>query len=100
MSTEMPMSGPGRGGRVGTNTQQHVIKSLSRDTTRGNTATLVHILVIVETNTHTSADEDPREALLKYAAMAEDDPVWVGKGRLHSDAYSNMEFVKLIFLRL
>jgi hypothetical protein len=26
------------------------------------------------------ADEDPREALLKYAAAAEDDPMWVGKG--------------------
>jgi hypothetical protein len=26
-------------------------------------------------------DEDPREALLKYAAVSEDDPVWVGKGK-------------------
>lgn len=28
--------------------------------------------------THFVIDEDPREALLKYADMAEDDPQWVG----------------------
>ncbi|CDS07878.1 hypothetical protein LRAMOSA01827 [Lichtheimia ramosa] len=53
---EMPVKGPGKGGRVGVNEQQSVIASFSRDTTR---------------------DEDPREALLKYAEAAEKEPMWV-----------------------
>ena len=32
---EMPVKGPGKGGRVGVNEQQSVIASFSRDTTRG-----------------------------------------------------------------
>lgn len=79
LTTEMPMSGPGRGGRVGTNTQQQVIKSLSRDTTRGNTFSSFEPISWLKL-TLVIADEDPREALLKYAAVSEDDPVWVGKG--------------------
>lgn len=79
LTTEMPMSGPGRGGRVGISTQQHVIKSLSKDTTRGNFRS--QKANISRFGTHNRfADEDPREALLKYAAVAEDDPMWVGKG--------------------
>jgi len=50
-----PVSGPGRGGRVGASATQHVVQSLVRDTTR---------------------DEDPREALLRYADLAEKDPQW------------------------
>ncbi|CEG71549.1 hypothetical protein RMATCC62417_07265 [Rhizopus microsporus] len=53
---DLPVSGPGKGGRVNMNQQQAVIKSFAKDTTR---------------------DEDPREALLKYANVAENDPVWV-----------------------
>ncbi|KAH9043727.1 hypothetical protein EDB85DRAFT_2138423 [Lactarius pseudohatsudake] len=40
---ELPVHGPGRGGRVGASATQHVVQNLVRDTTR---------------------DEDPREALL------------------------------------
>ncbi|KAH7921257.1 hypothetical protein BV22DRAFT_1114517 [Leucogyrophana mollusca] len=54
---ELPVTGPGRGGRVGASATQHVVQNLVRDTTR---------------------DEDPREALLKYAKLAEDDPQWTG----------------------
>ncbi|KAG1470804.1 hypothetical protein G6F56_002470 [Rhizopus delemar] len=53
---DLPVNGPGKGGRVNMNQQQAVIKSFAKDTTR---------------------DEDPREALLKYADLAETDPVWV-----------------------
>ncbi|KAG1218885.1 hypothetical protein G6F35_007955 [Rhizopus arrhizus] len=53
---DLPVNGPGKGGRVNMNQQQAVIKSFAKDTTR---------------------DEDPREALLKYADVAETDPVWV-----------------------
>ncbi|KZP04544.1 hypothetical protein FIBSPDRAFT_904185 [Athelia psychrophila] len=54
---ELPVTGPGRGGRVGASATQHVVQNLVRDTTR---------------------DEDPREALLKYAKLAEEDPQWTG----------------------
>ncbi|KAF8640936.1 hypothetical protein AX17_000583 [Amanita inopinata Kibby_2008] len=52
---ELPVTGPGKGGRVGASATQHVVQNLVRDTTR---------------------DEDPREALLKYAERADKDPVW------------------------
>ncbi|KAJ7107663.1 transcription factor [Mycena crocata] len=48
---ELPVTGPGRGGRVGASATQHVVQNLVRDTTR---------------------DEDPREALLKYAHTQND----------------------------
>ncbi|KAH7908264.1 hypothetical protein BJ138DRAFT_1103658 [Hygrophoropsis aurantiaca] len=57
---ELPVTGPGRGGRVGASATQHVVQNLVRDTTR---------------------DEDPREALLRYAKLAEDDPQWTGAWR-------------------
>ncbi|KAG2193182.1 hypothetical protein INT47_002874 [Mucor saturninus] len=53
---DLPVSGHGKGGRVNMNQQQAVIKTFAKDTTR---------------------DEDPREALLKYADLAESDPLWV-----------------------
>ncbi|KAK4516370.1 uncharacterized protein ATC70_011341 [Mucor velutinosus] len=53
---DLPVSGHGKGGRVNMNQQQAVIKTFAKDTTR---------------------DEDPREALLKYADLAENDPLWV-----------------------
>ncbi|KAH8100556.1 hypothetical protein BXZ70DRAFT_892966, partial [Cristinia sonorae] len=52
---ELPVTGPGKGGRVGASATQHVVQNLVRDTTR---------------------DEDPREALLRHADKAEADPVW------------------------
>ncbi|KAF9480451.1 transcription factor [Pholiota conissans] len=50
---ELPVTGPGRGGRVGASATQHVVQNLVRDTTR---------------------DVDPREALLRYAD--DKDPQW------------------------
>ncbi|KAJ8084249.1 hypothetical protein PM082_003017 [Marasmius tenuissimus] len=52
---ELPVTGPGKGGRVGASATQHVVQNLVRDNTR---------------------DEDPREALLKYAKAGEEDPQW------------------------
>ncbi|KAG8220102.1 transcription factor [Butyriboletus roseoflavus] len=57
---ELPVTGPGKGGRVGASATQHVVQNLVRDTTR---------------------DEDPREALLKYAELADTDPQWTGAWR-------------------
>lgn len=52
---ELPVTGPGKGGRVGASATQHVVQNLVRDTMR---------------------DEDPREALLKFADKADQDPLW------------------------
>ncbi|KAK7058254.1 hypothetical protein VNI00_001885 [Paramarasmius palmivorus] len=57
---ELPVTGPGKGGRVGASATQHVVQNLVRDTTR---------------------DEDPREALLKYAKAGEEDPQWTAAWR-------------------
>jgi len=51
---DLPVTGPGKGGRVGASATQHLVQTLFRDTTR---------------------DLDPREALLKYAGK-EDNLVW------------------------
>ncbi|KAF8895046.1 transcription factor [Gymnopilus junonius] len=51
---ELPVTGPGKGGRVGASATQHVVQNLVRDTTR---------------------DVDPREALLRYADE-DKDPQW------------------------
>ncbi|KAI0067881.1 transcription factor [Artomyces pyxidatus] len=59
---ELPVTGPGRGGRVGASATQHVVQNLVRDTTR---------------------DEDPREALLKFAKVGEEDPQWTGAWRVN-----------------
>ncbi|KAF8898358.1 transcription factor [Infundibulicybe gibba] len=59
---ELPVTGPGRGGRVGASATQHVVQNLVRDTTR---------------------DEDPREALLKYADKATNDPQWTGAWKVN-----------------
>ncbi|KAJ2454745.1 hypothetical protein EV183_001329 [Coemansia sp. RSA 2336] len=53
---QVPLYGHGKGGAIGVNETQHIMKSLIKDTIR---------------------DEDPREALLKYAAKAEADPKFV-----------------------
>lgn len=57
---ELPVTGPGKGGRVGASATQHIVQNLVRDTTR---------------------DEDPREALLKYDTLAKEDPQWTGAWR-------------------
>ncbi|KAF9981488.1 hypothetical protein BGZ75_007255 [Mortierella antarctica] len=53
---EMPLKGPGKGGKVGTNLTQHVLTDVVKDTMR---------------------EEDPRAALLKYAEVTEKDPQWI-----------------------
>ncbi|KAF9915227.1 hypothetical protein BX616_006633 [Lobosporangium transversale] len=53
---EMPLTGPGRGGKVGSSTIQHVLTNVVKDMTR---------------------EEDPRAALLKYADVVEKDPQWI-----------------------
>ncbi|KAI3622664.1 transcription factor [Moniliophthora roreri] len=57
---ELPVTGPGKGGRVGASATQHIVQNLVRDTTR---------------------DEDPREALLKYAKAGDEDPQWTAAWR-------------------
>ncbi|KAI9501324.1 WD40-repeat-containing domain protein [Coemansia spiralis] len=52
----MPIYGHGKGGAIGVNETQHIMKSIIKDTIR---------------------DEDPREALLKYATVAESDPKFI-----------------------
>ncbi|MCO5589731.1 hypothetical protein L7F22_043699 [Adiantum nelumboides] len=52
---ERPLDGPGRGGRIGAAATQHMVQSIYKENTRA---------------------EDPREALLKYADVAEKDPQW------------------------
>ncbi|KAG9071475.1 hypothetical protein KI688_005687 [Linnemannia hyalina] len=53
---EMPLSGPGKAGKVGTNMTHQALTGFTRDDTR---------------------EEDPRAALLKYAEMTEKDPQWI-----------------------
>ena len=45
----MPVSGPGKGGKLGTSLTQHIMRSVIKDTMR---------------------DEDPREAILRHAEAA------------------------------
>ena len=53
-----PVTGPGRGGRVGASATQHVVQNLVKDSTR---------------------DQDPREALLKYADKGDGSSIkWTG----------------------
>jgi len=59
---ELPVTGPGRGGRVGASATQHVVQNLVRDTTR---------------------DVDPREALLRYAEVADRDAQWTGAWKIN-----------------
>ncbi|KAF9905261.1 hypothetical protein EC991_001860 [Linnemannia zychae] len=53
---DMPLSGPGKAGKVGTNMTHQALTGFSKDTTR---------------------EEDPRAALLKYAEVTEKDPQWI-----------------------
>ncbi|KAF9036454.1 WD40 repeat-like protein [Hymenopellis radicata] len=67
---ELPVTGPGRGGRVGASATQHVVQNLVRDTTR---------------------DEDPREALLRYAQKAEEDPQWTAAWGTNPKVFAEVE---------
>ncbi|KAI7830060.1 WD40-repeat-containing domain protein [Kickxella alabastrina] len=51
-----PVYGHGHGGSIGVNETQHLMKSIMKDTLR---------------------DEDPREVLLRYAGVAEAEPVFI-----------------------
>ncbi|KAJ1966507.1 hypothetical protein GGI12_000005 [Dipsacomyces acuminosporus] len=53
---QTPIYGHGKGGEIGINETQYIMKTLMKDTLR---------------------DEDPREALLKYAKVAESDPMFI-----------------------
>lgn len=61
------------------NQQQAVIKTFAKDTTRGND-TITQPFEFILTLSLFNLDEDPREALLKYADLAESDPLWVSNG--------------------
>ncbi|KAG6891420.1 hypothetical protein C0992_007199 [Termitomyces sp. T32_za158] len=69
---ELPVTGPGKGGRVGASATQHVVQNLVRDTTRDEDRepTFIHrVMVALDVM-------NPREALLRYANKAENDPLW------------------------
>jgi hypothetical protein len=51
------VGGPGRAGRIGSSESHHLMKNMIKDTMR---------------------DEDPREALLKFAREAEENPSIIG----------------------
>jgi len=53
---DLPIRGPGEGGRIGSSVTQSIMKTVLKDTSR---------------------DADPREALLRYAEQAEKNPKWV-----------------------
>lgn len=54
---DLPVSGPGRSGKLGTSLTQHIMKSQIKQTFR---------------------EEDPRDAFLRHAEEAEQNPVWFG----------------------
>ncbi|KAJ3195248.1 hypothetical protein HK101_000710 [Irineochytrium annulatum] len=53
---DQPISGPGKGGKVGSSSTQGMLKVILKDTMR---------------------DEDPREAILKHADAAASNPLWI-----------------------
>ena len=70
---ELPVTGPGRGGRVGASATQHVVQNLVRDTTRDVDVSdnlCFHVILLPSIQ--------PREALLRYAEVADKDPQWTG----------------------
>lgn len=83
---DLPVSGHGKGGRVNMNQQQAVIKTFAKDTTRGRSQCLFSSKGkegrLLLTIFYVLIDEDPREALLKYAELAENDPLWVSNGKI------------------
>ncbi|KAG9285405.1 hypothetical protein G9A89_010880 [Geosiphon pyriformis] len=66
---DLPVNGPGKGGKIGSSLTQHIMKDIIKDTTR---------------------DDDPREALLKFAEISQHDPKWI------SSAYQNTQPVPVL----
>ncbi|KAJ1658695.1 hypothetical protein IWQ61_002103 [Dispira simplex] len=62
---ERPVSGHGHGGRIGSNEVQRIMKTLMKEP---------------------APAEDPREALLKYAQEAEENPYWITPAYTSSSA--------------
>ncbi|KAG0026486.1 hypothetical protein BGZ82_009451 [Podila clonocystis] len=60
---EMPLTGPGKGGKVGVSLTQHVLTDVVKDRMR---------------------EEDPRAALLKYAEVTKKDPQWITPAYMES----------------
>jgi WD40 repeat protein len=60
---EQPIEGPGSGGRIGSSVTQSIMRHVLKDTQR---------------------DVDPREALLKYAEIAEKEPLYVTPAYQHT----------------
>ncbi|KAF8741626.1 Transcription factor, partial [Rhizoctonia solani] len=65
-----PVNGPGRGGRVGASATQHIVQHMFRDTSR---------------------DEDPREALLKYATKEGEDLRWTQAWKDSGNVFAEVE---------
>ena len=60
---ELPLRGPGEGGRIGSSVTQAIMRSVLKDTSR---------------------DADPRDALLRFAARAAQNPTWVTPAYQHT----------------
>ncbi|TRM61440.1 transcription factor [Schizophyllum amplum] len=72
MRPEMPITGPGKGGRVGASATQHVVQNLVRDSTRDEDVSprfFCQTVILI-------CGSQPREALLKYAEAGSKDPQW------------------------
>ncbi|KAG9128302.1 hypothetical protein FRC07_001237 [Ceratobasidium sp. 392] len=65
-----PVNGPGRGGRVGASATQHIVQHMFRDTSR---------------------DEDPREALLKYATKDDEELRWTKAWKDSGNVFAKVE---------
>ena len=114
---ELPVTGPGKGGRVGASATQHVVQNLVRDTTRDEDVSDLVVLSartirrrflgLIRIASHhmswisfsaTATDLffslQPREALLKYARLADTDPQWTGgeHGHFHLPFHSAAEY--------
>ncbi|KAJ6604413.1 transcription factor [Mycena vulgaris] len=77
---ELPVTGPGRGGRVGASATQHVVQNLVRDTTRDEDVCYVYLPLMGVAMRDAGLmrlifPSQPREALLKYA-HTQDDQQW------------------------
>lgn len=81
-----PISGPGRGGRVGASATQHLLRGVIKDNSREEDVRPSTTLTSSPCSPPKSTDDvpslalcsQPREALLKYANVAETNPVWAG----------------------
>lgn len=72
MRPELPVNGPGRGGRVGASATQHVVQNLVRDTMRDEDVSGFQYATAL----NLPAAVQPREALLRIGAQVDNDPKW------------------------